>query len=645
MKKTVLFCFVFLAAYFAKAQYCGGSGTGVCTPAATTGTPGLTPTPDNLPCFVKGTAVSQKIDFENFTTVSGMTVQWLQIDSIGNLPPGLCWKTNSSNNRFNGGQTGCILVTGTPTVSSNSGQYQLRIFVSVNVGFVINNVDAATQGMRYFVRLKQCANAACPAIDTANQASVYFKPYTALPTATASISPTTPINTCAYPVTLSANSGTGFTYKWSNGNTTQNATITTPGTYTLTVYGACGDSATATKTVTNGSITANISPNTASSICPGGSLILTGSTTAPSPTYQWYKNGTIISGAISSAYNATAAGFYQVKITSGQCSDFSDSVQVTVSTVGTAPINISATDTTFCPGNSVTLNATAGFTHYLWSNGDTTASITVSVAGSYSVAGQVTIAGCNSYGVDTITVSLKPHITAPILSPASPSITIGSTTTLSISNHTYSNYMWSNGATSPTISVTNCGTYKVTVFDNATCGYDSATVTISNSNLDCSIRDSVAGGYLYTATTGGSSYIWYNATTNTAVSTNPVFYAPTVAGNYYLVMTKNNCQCTSNTVSVNVGINDVSGDVNTLFIQPNPVNEKMILKIDIAKESEYDIAVYNLLGKKVFSLPNVLLQKGENTIADINVNTISAGMYILTIENKSGIAKTRFIKQ
>src|SRR5437588_10804693 len=40
---------------------------------------------------------------------------------------------------------------------------------------------------------------------------------------------------------------------------------------------------------------------------------------------------------------------------------------------------------TFCQGGSVTLDAGAGFSSYLWSNGDTTRTITVATNGTFTV--------------------------------------------------------------------------------------------------------------------------------------------------------------------------------------------------------------------------------------------------------------------
>ncbi|WP_457833095.1 hypothetical protein, partial [Staphylococcus aureus] len=87
-------------------------------------------------------------------------VTYLQIDSIQNLPAGLCWETNKADNKFNGGETGVIYVSGTAT-SANPGQYKLRIIIDIRINNLITlpKQDAeqltASQGsgaLRYYVR-------------------------------------------------------------------------------------------------------------------------------------------------------------------------------------------------------------------------------------------------------------------------------------------------------------------------------------------------------------------------------------------------------------------------------------------------------------------------------------------------------------
>ncbi len=171
--KKVLFTLLTSGVMFlgAHSQYCGHfgnpSGPSQCTPSGTMTRPGLSPNSDSLPPVVNGVVSTTVIQFRNFDTarVAGnlVTVNYLIIDSIGNLPTGLCWATDRADNTYcngvgngscPGGQPGegCIKVNGTPC--SDPGQYKLKIIVKVDVGlgFPITT-DAEAANLKYIVRV------------------------------------------------------------------------------------------------------------------------------------------------------------------------------------------------------------------------------------------------------------------------------------------------------------------------------------------------------------------------------------------------------------------------------------------------------------------------------------------------------------
>ena len=117
----------------------------------------------------------------------------------------------------------------------------------------------------------------------------------------------------------------------------------------------------------------------------------------------------------------TTTGSYDVTVTDvNGCVGTSAVEVVTVNTNPTPALTPSDT-TTFCDGDSVVLDADAGFSTYAWSSGEATASITVLAAGSYDVT-VTDVNGCTgTSAVEMVTVNALP---VPLILPS------GSTTFL-----------------------------------------------------------------------------------------------------------------------------------------------------------------------------------------------------------------------
>jgi len=135
--------------------------------------------------------------------------------------------------------------------------------------------------------------------------------------------------------------------------------------------------------------TATITSTGSGAICAGASETL--SATSGMSSYQWYANGTAISGATSATYTANASGNYSVSVVDANgCSDISTNYVITNAAPPTAAITNSGSNV-LCAGDSRTLSAPSGMSSYLWSDGSTSQSLTVAAAGNYSVT--VTNAG------------------------------------------------------------------------------------------------------------------------------------------------------------------------------------------------------------------------------------------------------------
>jgi hypothetical protein len=288
-------------------------------------------------------------------------------------------------------------------------------------------------------------------------------------------------------VTLTAT--LGASYSWSNGATTRAITVTAGGNYHVTVTDSNGCSSTSADTAVtvNSPLNATITPGGPTTFCAGGSVTLTATLGA---SYSWSN------GATTRAITVTAGGSYHVTVTdSNGCSSTSADTAVTVNT----PLNATITPsgpTTFCAGGSVTLTATSGAS-YLWSNGATTQSIAVNATNNFTVT-VIDANGCSSTSAPTA-VTVRP-LPTPTINPAgSVAICAGTTTTLTAS--AASSWLWSNGATTQSISV-GAGNYSVTVTDANGC---SATSAVTSVTTKARPTAAVSGGATICA--GGSATV------------------------------------------------------------------------------------------------------------------------------------------
>lgn len=210
---------------------------------------------------------------------------------------------------------------------------------------------------------------------------------------------------------------------------------------------------------------------TGASRCNAGTLTLTATSGATgSQVYRWYADESsttvLFTGAAftTPAINTTTNFFVSVYDPTTLCE--SNRTEVTATVINTDPPLLNITNATICEGNSIKIFAPTGFTTYLWSNGETTREIVVTQTGDYSVV--VGNGTCESVPSNPASILVSPR-------PTTPTITAGGTTNLcdgasvTLAAPTGFTYLWSNGATTETISVSTAGTFSVVVTDGSGC--------------------------------------------------------------------------------------------------------------------------------------------------------------------------------
>jgi len=354
------------------------------------------------------------------------------------------------------------------------------------------------------------------------------------------------------PTTCNLNNGTGdvgvasgtgpFTYSWSNGATTQRITNLAPGSYLVTVTGSGGCEAKATGIVDSSSVI-TLSASGASAACSGGGALTVNVTTGSGPfSYLWSNNAT------TAHVTGVGVGNYSVTVTGAP--GCSASATATVASSGTSVAFSASATPTNCSSNigTASVNITAGTPPYtyLWSNNATSAGLQNLPGGSYTVT--VTGGGgCSATGSASVSVSGTLLINTSVVNTTCGNANGSASVTSTSGSYTY---IWSNGATTSTISNLAAGTYTVTVNGLSGCNATSS-VIINPSGGTITLQPGSAAicqgdTSPICAPAGYRSYRWNVGDTSQCV------YA-TAAGNYYLTVTDNaNCTATSNHVTVTV---------------------------------------------------------------------------------------------
>ncbi len=307
---------------------------------------------------------------------------------------------------------------------------------------------------------------------------------------------------------------------------------------------------------------------------------------------------------------------------------------------------VASVPTAFCSGDSLLLRANTGMcsaSSLLWSTGETTTGIVVKTNGTYGVTLIDTAGNITS---DSITVALNPVPTPTV--NASGTLCLFGSVTLS-SSLTGTHYLWSNGATSQSITVDTAGNFSVAVtYANGCIKTSTATsvtvnplpvvhagnpITISQGN------SSVIGG---NPTATGNAPFTYSWTPTTGLDSSNVANptASPMDTTVYTVMVTDANGCNSLS-SVKVSVNPSTGIVESangigLLVFPNPANDLLNVTGAKIENGEYSFELKNVFGQTMFA--DKLKVSNHSMQSQFSISEFSNGMYFLIIEH--GKSKT-----
>lgn len=194
----------------------------------------------------------------------------------------------------------------------------------------------------------------------------------------------------------------------------------------------------------------------------------------------------------------------------------------------------------FCSGNSIQLNAYNANSTYLWSTGATSSSITVTQSGFYWV--RVT----NSCGTASDSINITASNPIIFSLGADRKVCSGNPQTLTVPFQQGTNYSWSTGSSSNTITVSQSGTYYVSATNACGTYRDTVTLTFENPpniSLGGSILECVDSTVTLYSGNGTGVRQWSTGSTADSITVSS-------PGSYWLRIT-NSCGSFYDTVTVN----------------------------------------------------------------------------------------------
>ena len=432
------------------------------------------------------------------------------------------------------------------------------------------------------------------------------------------------------------------------------------GDYQVEIFGtgACLERSAAVTITNAGDFTVTRDNPASVIILPGQTEVLSVTTDAASPTYQWYRDGNPVSGetAASITVDETETGTYfcRVSLSGGACASTSmdsESTSVIVPASFEAVINY-ASPYTACTNTSMvlqveTINALDGSggtidvtaqvapsVAYQWQldsspvSGATAANISladISENGNYHVDATL---GSYNFSSNTLSVELLTSETLVISSTsliscsASEDITISTTTDLSGETFDWYRDGQNLNVSATELTVTSPGTYQL-VLDRNGCPLPSNEIVIapldpSLISLDPSDNVIFPEGSSRTVTaSGGDSYTWYNEDNVEIGNTSSITF--TEEGSFTVVATVGNCDVVRN---LTVEYLDTFRVPNVVTANGDGINDLWILPNSYSNKEDVNVIIYNEKGEQVFNVNNYQNNWPESSTAFPRQNMI-----------------------
>jgi PKD repeat protein len=242
--------------------------------------------------------------------------------------------------------------------------------------------------------------------------------------------------------------------------------------------------------------------------------------------------------------------------------------------------------------------------------------------------------------VDQVTVNLvdgPQRINLNLMVPAAGDYNIGGNNVALFRNsggsnypYTLAGYMTINNSS----ATTNATGYYYYLYDievrepQCISALDTVTITPVVSNF--SYVDNNGTISLTDASNGATSWFWDFGDNNTSTQQNPV-HTYSTAGSYTITLTINNGGCTSTqTLSIIVGVNQISASRLNIMLLPNPTNGLASVLLDKAAEEDLTVLVTDISGK---TIQTTVLLNGASRL-ELDLSQLPSAVYLVQIKGE-----------
>jgi hypothetical protein len=399
-------------------------------------------------------------------------------------------------------------------------------------------------------------------------------------------------------------------YTWSTGARTRTITASTAGTYEVIVNSAQGCTTRDAITVTVADMPTAIT-TTDTIICKGESVTLNAN---GGVRYRWSPvEGLDDPESATPIATPLASTRYFVEVFNALGCSSVASVQVNVEQ--SPVLTIDHNDTTISSCGSITLTAASGFTAYRWNTGETTQSITVKNAGTYSVDA-MTSAGCASSSMPVT------------ISTTSSSVSVGVEVSPSIAR---------DGEHVVVRLVRTAGS-------DALSSSDSLSVLLRMRSGVLAPRSDAARGEI-------SENIWRYVRVTVAANSDILAELPYVAtlgdtigtAIELIAITPHGCLQADGVSNATFALDEVcyaGGKIRTVHagtptpiearIMPNPAIGSTTVRFDLRTESSVDVSIIDVVGQRVLTAELGTMTAGTHE-QRLDVSSLAAGTYLCSL--------------